>query len=447
MVDKSEIIKDVRELLNGFVGDGTEIGIKLKSPEFADVFLDGEYFNTLDIKNRKLISNVRKKVTHDGNFSVNIVISRDDLRERYEGYKGGELQLPATESEIADALLRARITDENQKYTITECTAYGEDISNYLCREDDLINKLNFLAKHLSEFDKEKHKLYRGAVKCRCSESFSVKELINISYNLEEAQIYYDVFSDEDLGKFYADNGMLDWLQNADEKIWKYLDYTRLGMDIRLKEKGVYIDEGYFNMGTDEFTEVYDGVTFPECFETDNYIFKLGISYTGEDGVEKCENLNLPASKETKQKVLNKLGATDFEKCKLVTVQSMERKIPQCVEGISQIGVLNSLAHRMRDLEKSGEIAKFKAILSAMPYQTLDEIAQYANKLADYELYDEISSAVEYAMKTVENSYGTILPKTLIKHFDFESYAGEMCLTDKISITEYGVLTIKENTQ
>ena len=53
LIDKSGIVRDIRELLSGFVTDGTQISITLKSPEFAEVFLDGEYFNTFDVKNRK----------------------------------------------------------------------------------------------------------------------------------------------------------------------------------------------------------------------------------------------------------------------------------------------------------------------------------------------------------------------------------------------------------
>ena len=52
MIDKKEVIKDIRTLLDGVVEPGTKIGISWQNPNFADIFLDGEYFNTYMVEKR-----------------------------------------------------------------------------------------------------------------------------------------------------------------------------------------------------------------------------------------------------------------------------------------------------------------------------------------------------------------------------------------------------------
>ena len=93
MIEKDEVIKDIRTLLDGIAEPGTKIGISWQNPELADVFLDGEYFNTYMVGKRKFLRNVRKKGEESG-VTASIVISRDDLREKYEGYKDGRRETP-----------------------------------------------------------------------------------------------------------------------------------------------------------------------------------------------------------------------------------------------------------------------------------------------------------------------------------------------------------------
>ena len=62
-------------------------------------------------------------------YKITIILSRDDLAERKSQYRGAELQHPATENEIKDALERARINKDNQHYTMKECRLYGFDIA------------------------------------------------------------------------------------------------------------------------------------------------------------------------------------------------------------------------------------------------------------------------------------------------------------------------------
>ena len=439
MIDKSEIGRNIKKLLEGYVEKGRELEITLRPPDYADVFIDREYFNTYCIKTKNFLSNIRADKECDDGFNMSIRIMRDNLLDNYSEYKGAQLQLPASVYEIKDAFQRARITDES--YTVSECELYGDDISKILCEDINDIEKLNYLAHVLKRFSTHDHALYRGYIKQKDEDSLTLNELINIAYNLGECEIYYEIFSDEDLGKFYADNGMLEWLYNIDENVWKYLDYRSIGEDIRTKENGIFTEEGYFFNNAEECT-VYDGAEYPETFEKDEYIFKVLIAPKQEIGEGKSKGrwLSLPTSKEGKWRFLSELGADSFDDCILFAVLSMDTVIPMFVKDLSQLGVLNSLAHRMRDLDKSGDIAKYKAVIASGRCKNLEEALAMANKLDCFELHTEPSSLIEYAKKQFRDNYAHLLPESFEKHFNFATYAEELRIKGDLFVTEYGVI-------
>ena len=142
MIDKSEIGRNIRKLLEGYVEKGRELEITLRPPDYADVFIDREYFNTYCIKTKNFLSNIRADKETDDEFNITVRIMRDNLLDNYGEYKGAELQLPASVYEIKDAFQRARIKDES--YKISECELYGGDISEMLCEDINDLEKLNY---------------------------------------------------------------------------------------------------------------------------------------------------------------------------------------------------------------------------------------------------------------------------------------------------------------
>lgn len=442
MIDKKEVIKDIRTLLDGVVEPGTKIGISWQNPNFADIFLDGEYFNTYMVEKRKFLRNVRKDSEESG-VVASIVISRDDLREKYEGYEGAQLQLPASASELRDALLRARITDEGQTYTVTEFTLFGEDISDTMVPEQNMLQKLNYLVRRLNGFEEETQKIFMGFVKNKGIQNMSIPDMINLTYNLDNCVVYYGVESDEELGRFYADNEMIEWLKDASGEVRKYLDYRLLGNDIREKEEGAYIDEGYIVNKTEEFQTIYDGTTFPENYDAKDYYFRVSLINAESGSNGKRIWLDLPTSEDEKKQVLSLLGTDTFENCYMNSIESPEPKIPMCVSDISQLDILNKLSCEMNGFEGTGNLAKFRAILEAMPCQDLDEIVKYTECLDEFVLYHELSDTAEYAKAMLGETYKGVLPDTVMKCIDFKAYAEELLKTEEIYVTEYGVLKRK----
>ena len=439
MIDKNEIGNNIRELLSGYIEKGKKLEITLRAPDYADVFVDGRYFNTYCIKTKNFISNIRAEEKKDSEFYISVCIVRDDLREKHSGYKGAALQLPASVYELKDAFQRARI--RNEKYSISLCELYENDISEKLDGNEDELNRLNYRAKILKRFSGHEHALYRGYIKQRGLDRLTLTDLINITYNLQDCDIFYGVFNDTDLGKMYAHNGMLDWICDIGKDVWQYLDYETIGYDIRKRENGIYTEDGYFFNTSQEDDSVYTGGEFPEPFENDEYIFKLLIAPKTELNTEKCGKwLSFPVSDAGLQMFFDQIGVESQEDCVLFAVLSMETEIPILVKDLHQLDTINAIAKELKELDESGEAAKFKAVISSGVCKSLEEVLQMAYRLNEFEFYPEVSTPVEYAVQIYREKYSSVLPESFERHINFASYADEILRKGNLYVTEYGII-------
>ena len=121
--------------------------------------------------------------------------------------------------------------------------------------EYESIDELNHLACLLSELDKEELAVFE-AVMDSGEYTGSVKDLINLSQNLDSYSFYSDVHTEEDLGRLYIqDFGTVQ----VPEDLIDYIDYEAYGRDARINEGGHFAPGGYVQ-GGHSFTEHYHGL-------------------------------------------------------------------------------------------------------------------------------------------------------------------------------------------
>ena len=95
----------------------------------------------------------------------------------------------------------------------------------------------------------------------------SVKDLINLTQNLDLYRFYPDISDDEGLGRLYADElGTID----IPEHIQNYFDYEAYGRDVRINEGGVFAPGGYVSAVLEGFKEYYHG---PQDIPPEHRIF------------------------------------------------------------------------------------------------------------------------------------------------------------------------------
>ena len=84
----------------------------------------------------------------------------------------------------------------------------------------------------------------------------SVKDLINLSQNLDSYSFYSDVHTEEDLGRMYLQE--LEAVP-VPEHLIDYIDYEAYGRDARINEGGHFAPGGYVQ-GGHSFKEHYHGI-------------------------------------------------------------------------------------------------------------------------------------------------------------------------------------------
>ena len=179
-----------------------------------------------------------------------------NLGKYNEGRLVGEfLKFPTTTEEV-QALLK-RIGIDGVRYEEIFITDYEVNISGlYDCLgEYESIDELNYLASLISEMDQSDREKFEAVIDSS-EYSGSVKELINLTQNLDCFEFYPGVTDDETLGRIYVED-----MEAIDvpEHLLNYFDYEAYGRDIRLNEDGHYAPGGYVLNNGGSFIEHYHG--------------------------------------------------------------------------------------------------------------------------------------------------------------------------------------------
>lgn len=178
-----------------------------------------------------------------------------NLGKYVEGELCGEyLKLPAEKSDV-QALL-ARIGVDGVLYEETFITDYETEIDG-LCKymgEYESVDELNYLSTLLDEMDDSELEKFTAALEYG-EHTSSVKDLINLTQNLDNYELYPGVENEEDLGRYFIDEFSA---LEVPEHLVNYFDYEAYGRDIHL-DGGVFCESGFVEYNHGEFVEHYSG--------------------------------------------------------------------------------------------------------------------------------------------------------------------------------------------
>ena len=179
-----------------------------------------------------------------------------NLSRYTEGKLVGEtLKFPTTTEEV-QALLK-RIGVDGVRYQEFFITSFDGDVLglyDYLTEYEN-IDELNHLACLLSEMGQGDLEKFEAVIDSG-SHTADVKDLINLTYNLDCYDFYPDVEDEDALGRLYLQEfGAIP----VPEALVDYIDYEAYGRDARINENGHFAPGGYVRGGWD-FTEVYHGI-------------------------------------------------------------------------------------------------------------------------------------------------------------------------------------------
>ena len=173
------------------------------------------------------------------------------------GIEVGEyLKFPTTREEVQ--ALFSRIGIDGKRYEEYFITNYESDVLGLYDHlgEYESLDELNYLAHLLEEMEPgELEKL--EAVMDFGEHTDSVKDLINLTQNLDCYDFYPGIEDEEALGRMF----ILDFEAiQVPEHLMDYIDYEAYGRDIRINEDGHFAPGGYVSDNRSRFIEHYTGL-------------------------------------------------------------------------------------------------------------------------------------------------------------------------------------------
>ena len=305
-----------------------------------------------------------------------------------------DLQLPADEHEIRDAYQRARITSSDifHQYQVYECEAIP--MLPFRRLDAPTIDELNFLAKRLDGLNEEERLVLRAIspkiMKVGEDELVSMKDLINMTYGLDEVSIISNVRTPQQLGQFVIENDLHRDVEAVPEESLYLLDTKKIGELQQRNDGGVFVDGHYIVASEYELREIYDGQHLPTEEATPWYAFRLEVTRppAGDDLAEveaMAETLSLPVAREDADALARRLGLKRIEDCVYLGFESSIPQIDADKFGdMHDFDKLNNLSEMMLEMSPSDQV-KFKAVLSAEEPENIEQVLDIARGLDQYE--------------------------------------------------------------
>lgn len=179
-----------------------------------------------------------------------------NLGKYNEGIIAAEpLRLPASTEELQAVL--SQIGVDGIRYEEIFIPDYDTNVAGLRGHlgESESIDELNYLAVLLDELDSGQIAKFEAALSLG-EYAGSVKDLINLTQNLDCYEFFPEVKNEEDLGRYLIDEcGALD----VPENIKGYFDYEAYGRDTFLNTTSDFAAGGYIENNMSPFIEHYDG--------------------------------------------------------------------------------------------------------------------------------------------------------------------------------------------
>jgi len=361
-----------------------------------------------------------------------------------------QIALPATPYELADALEKARIT-EDSVYSAEVLSCKLDYLPQFIVPDINLY-ELNHLAQRLSSLSAWELDCFEGIVMMDAVQTqyapISVERLINMTHSTEHCQIAYEAHDDPSLGKFYADNDFVPALERVSDEVYEYLDFAKIGREMREGEGGVFTPHGYVVQNGEIAAEYHSGDAIP--LEKPDFAVLLRITkrhfndpaYDNETAVF----LKLPAGDAALLQAVDAVGAASPEEYAFSAEDCMAPFLTDKINNALYAsegdcyGLVNELARQLRRMADKRSLSTYKAMLEAVPEEiSLEDALDLSQQIENFSVIREATTPADYA-KFMLSKYCIECEGELFSCANLHKY-GEKLMEEKgILLTGYGVL-------
>ena len=377
-------------------------------------------------------------------------ISTEKLHK--QEYHYADLILPATDGQIEDAMQRARAIgrEGHMQLSVISCPKLPELTDTRL--DAPTIKELNFLAERLEKLSESQliglNALFQTQKEAGEFEfGLPLKDLINMTYDLDGMTVVAGISNDRQLGDFVKDNEMEPYMQKMTNETLNLLDSEKVGKKFREAECGVFVNGHYVARLGYDWPEVYDGKTLPEPDRqvVGGEFIQMLVAKSGIENPEEAEKnavlIGLPIDRKKADEIAQSLGEKRIEDCVYFDFQSPMSWLDDKAYGNTELfDKLNDLALKYETL-KSEDKLKFKAVAESRECNNLDEAREIISNLDRYQLSHYTADYESYAKEYMQLKLPTDLDTSILERCNLANLGRTLCDRLECKMTDYGVVS------
>ena len=353
--------------------------------------------------------------------------------------RGAELTFPVSQYEMMDAFEQIHTKSPGDVYWQVDEFYCFDYLAPHL-DESMSIFEFNSLTEQLSKLDGYQETALEGLLQMQVNKHMqenggpiTVQELMMLAHNVDHCHVLADVHTDTELGKFCADNDFLPELTALPDSVYALLDYAKIGKQMRESEAGVFTPHGYV-VRTEELQPLPDH----EPQRDINYMIRLALM--NHENEQRTAVLDLPATEQRMQEVQKELDAPEWFDAQFTVCDTIAPQLNSMLTDVEDLPRINELAQSLQELKVSGQLTKFKAVVSATQCETLDDVFDRLEKLPQYCFETKIRDKDALVRDELEFVLGGKDADLIYKHLNREAYAEDVLKQYGAEITPYGMV-------
>ena len=374
-------------------------------------------------------------------LNVDIYPRNSDLEGAY-----AEFSLPAYPYELRYAMRQARVDE----HTEIDFAVYNYGKAAFLAgnfesiKDARMLRGMNALMMKAAEMSDRELAAFEGLVLMEANDEeimLPLERLYNLASSVSDCHVLFDVTNDEQLGRFFVDNGFMPELDGLSEEELSRLDYRKIGKEKRKENGGVFLEEmtGYVEWDGD-ITEAWQSVNLDPM--QPDYAVLMELRRTDAQDIPPVI-LKLPAVPGTLQSAMQELRVGDWSS---VSMRCLDCKVPAVGKMLASLGSPADISQASVLLAglTDDQAILCEALLEAVPCADLSEAAAMLQSVEQYTLTPELSTPAEYAKADLLAMLGEETANLLIPCVGLDVYGGHLLSKGTAAMTKYGAIRRKD---
>ena len=352
---------------------------------------------------------------------------------------GVELSLPVSQYEMMDAFEQIHSKSPGDVYWQVDEFYCFDYLAPHL-DERMSIFEFNALTDQLSKLETWQEVALAGLLQMQeqkhiqeNSGVITAQELLTLAYNTDCCQVLAEVHTDEELGRFYVENGFREDLDALPERVYELLDYAKIGKQMRAAENGVFTRSGYV-------IQMEKLQPLPDYEPQREISYMIRLTLMNHENEQKTAVLDLPATEARMLQVQEDLNAPEWYDAQFTGCDAIVPKLNTILTDVEDLPRINELAKSLQELKASGQLTKFKAVVGATQCESLDDVFDRLEKLPQYCFETKIRDKNALVRDELEFVLGGKDAELIYRNLNQEAYANDILRQYGAKLTPYGMV-------